>query len=504
MTDKPGQDLIASEEAVQLSVTIYMVGQAVAPLIIGANTDRTGRKFSLLFTLVLYLGACVGLFLLPNATEANKQQVYAGLLLLRLLQSCGSAVFSIASGIVADIFPASQRAGAIGILNAGSSVGPALSPTLGALLTAAAGWRTIFLFCLTLAGFCFALLLFLLPETLRLLVGNGSKPAPTWAHESMLSLILQHTVSQRTGQPRPGLPLPWGNVEELDATPDVSALQRRTRLLVAKTKQALSLAPLRLLLKPQALCCFLGYGLPFAAQFMILSTVSENFQTYYNYSVIQAGLVFLASGGGTCAAAFVAGRLMDWYFARSEQRVVDARASNSALVAAEASSGTPCNTTTTAHGAGSLSNDHHDRDGLLDPRDPLFPLERARLFLWPYAIGMHLGAVVGYGWSVGRVPAAVPVVLLGLNGASVGTLNSLFSTAQMDYLPNQGASVAAAANFVRCALGAIGTAAIQPLLRATGPGCAYVVVAMLPALSVPSTIVLLVRGRKWREQTDIH
>lgn len=85
------RDLLVSQEMVQLSVTVFMIFQGISPLIIGSNTDKVGRRPVLIFSLVLYMAADIGIYFLPHATHSNKGAVYAGLLILRAVQACGSA-----------------------------------------------------------------------------------------------------------------------------------------------------------------------------------------------------------------------------------------------------------------------------------------------------------------------------------------------------------------------------------------------------------------------------
>lgn len=68
-----------SEQDISLAVTIYLVFQAITPSFFGAMSDSYGRRPVYIGTLIIYLGANVGLALMPTSA-------YWLLLFLRALQ----------------------------------------------------------------------------------------------------------------------------------------------------------------------------------------------------------------------------------------------------------------------------------------------------------------------------------------------------------------------------------------------------------------------------------
>lgn len=515
------RDLQQSQEAIQLTVTVFMIAQGISPMIIGSNTDKTGRKPIYIVSLVIYLGACIGVYRLPSATPSSKGSIYAGLMVLRALQACGSAsVMSIGQGTVADMYPSSTRAGPLGIFVSSISVGPAIGPLLGAAITSGAGWRSIFLFCFCLAAFCMIMLLTFLPETLRKLVGNGSQPAPTLAHEALFSLATRRTVTQRTGEPRPGLPLPCDPA----LLEGMGKHKRRWTIFYLEAKDMLSFTPLRFLLIPEVVLCLLGYAFPFSAQMMILSTIAKNFEQHYGFTVMQSGLVFLSTGCGAMTAAFVSGRTLNWNYRRISRNVTakleqeDAEAHQNSLGNSQngsapfttegegkqldrekqATLSTAASTAQLPVPTLSSATARRKPVGTDGAKDPAFPLENARLMVWPYMMFINFVATLAYGWCIGRTHCAAPIIFLFLNGFTVGTFNSIFNTTMLDYLPSRSAGVSAASNFVRCLLGAAGTACIEYIIKALGTGGTYTIVAGISALSVPCVIAIKICGPGWR------
>jgi hypothetical protein len=68
-----------SEQDISLAVTIYLVFQAITPSFFGAMSDSFGRRPVYMGTLIIYLGANIGLALMPTSS-------YWLLLFLRALQ----------------------------------------------------------------------------------------------------------------------------------------------------------------------------------------------------------------------------------------------------------------------------------------------------------------------------------------------------------------------------------------------------------------------------------
>lgn len=73
------QEFNKSEQDISLAVTIYLVFQAITPSFFGAMSDSYGRRPVYIGTLIIYLGANIGLALMPTSA-------YWLLLFLRALQ----------------------------------------------------------------------------------------------------------------------------------------------------------------------------------------------------------------------------------------------------------------------------------------------------------------------------------------------------------------------------------------------------------------------------------
>lgn len=96
-------------EAVNLTITSYLVVSGLVPSVVGNAADRFGRRPVVLLALAVYLAADVGLAL---------QSRFALLFVLRMLQSAGiSGTFCITYGVLADLITPAERGGYSGAVS---------------------------------------------------------------------------------------------------------------------------------------------------------------------------------------------------------------------------------------------------------------------------------------------------------------------------------------------------------------------------------------------------
>ena len=114
-------DLNVSNTLINLTLTSYMIFQGLAPTVFGDLADMAGRRTAYILAFVIYIGANIGLAL---------QKSYIALFLLRCLQSTGSSgTIALSFGVVADLASSAERGTYIGIVGAGTMMGPALGKT---------------------------------------------------------------------------------------------------------------------------------------------------------------------------------------------------------------------------------------------------------------------------------------------------------------------------------------------------------------------------------------
>ncbi len=147
----------ADIDQVQRTLSVFMLGFALAQLVYGPLSDRFGRKPVLV--------AGIGLFSLSSLGILFAQSI-EGLTLLRLLQAIGgSAGPVLGRAMVRDIHGPRESARLLSYIATAMALAPAAAPVLGGFMTVWFGWSSIFLFlaCYGLLGL--VLLHLLVPET---------------------------------------------------------------------------------------------------------------------------------------------------------------------------------------------------------------------------------------------------------------------------------------------------------------------------------------------------
>ncbi|PQE26274.1 hypothetical protein CJF30_00001029 [Rutstroemia sp. NJR-2017a BBW] len=113
-------ELGVSNTLINLTLTSYMIFQGLAPTIFGDLADMAGRRPVYIIAFVIYLGA--------NISTGS------------------SGAIALGYGVVADVSTSAERGTYVGIVGAGTMLGPALAPVIGGILTQFLGWRSIFWF----------------------------------------------------------------------------------------------------------------------------------------------------------------------------------------------------------------------------------------------------------------------------------------------------------------------------------------------------------------------
>lgn len=131
------RDLGAEPAAIQLAVTLYLIGIGAGQLSAGATSDRVGRRPVLLAGLALFVAGSIG---------AALAQHVGVLLTARVAQAFGGAAGIVAARtIVADLSERRDAAARLAALMTVVLVSPAVSPIIGGVIAAHGGWRLIFL-----------------------------------------------------------------------------------------------------------------------------------------------------------------------------------------------------------------------------------------------------------------------------------------------------------------------------------------------------------------------
>nr|WP_275670513.1 multidrug effflux MFS transporter [Paracraurococcus ruber] len=151
------KDLGASVAAMQMTISLYILGLAIGQLVYGPLADRFGRRPTLMLGLAIYTVSGVAAAWAPGVPA---------LLVARFFQALGGcAGLVLGRAMVRDTAQGDDVVRRLALLTLMMMAGPGLAPLLGGLLSASLGWRSIFLLLTALGLANLALTWRLLPET---------------------------------------------------------------------------------------------------------------------------------------------------------------------------------------------------------------------------------------------------------------------------------------------------------------------------------------------------
>ncbi len=146
----------ASFQLVQWVVLAYLLAITTLIVSVGRLGDMIGRRRLLLSGIMLFTTASIGCSVAPTL---------AWLIAARALQGLGAAIMmALTMAFVAEAAPKERTGSAMGLLGTMSAIGTAMGPSLGGLLIAGLGWRSLFYINLPLGVLAFVLACFYLPE----------------------------------------------------------------------------------------------------------------------------------------------------------------------------------------------------------------------------------------------------------------------------------------------------------------------------------------------------
>ncbi|KAL7629749.1 hypothetical protein AAE478_001272 [Parahypoxylon ruwenzoriense] len=278
------QDLGVSIGDINLTITTYMIFQALAPTFFGDFGDAAGRRPAFIIAFTIYLGANIGLAL---------QRSFAALLVLRMVQSGGSSgTIALVYAVVADIAPSSERGKYMGVVGAGITIGPAIGPVIGGLLSQYLGWPSIFWFLCIVAVVLMIPYVLTVPETGRKVVGNGTIPPQGWN-----MTLIDYIRFRRQTRNRPSAHV-------------------RQKIRFPNPLHTLAV------LGNKDLALVLFYNATLYLGFMIATvTISSQFAEIYHYNDIQLGLCYIPIGLATIISSVCNGFIADWNYRRIAKKI---------------------------------------------------------------------------------------------------------------------------------------------------------------------------------------
>ncbi|AIL32443.1 multidrug effflux MFS transporter [Basilea psittacipulmonis] len=174
--------------SVELTVSGFLIGFALAQLLWGPISDRIGRKIPLFIGMVLYIIGSIG---------CAMAQSMESIILWRIFQAIGACTAPMLSrAIVRDVFARTQAVQMLSSLTLIMAIAPIAGPLIGGQMIRFSTWHSIF-YLLASVGFIMFLSLFLLPETLpqeRRHTGNFWKVFGNYAQLLVNKTFMKYTL----------------------------------------------------------------------------------------------------------------------------------------------------------------------------------------------------------------------------------------------------------------------------------------------------------------------
>lgn len=275
-----------------VSVTMYMTFQGLSPSIWGPLSDTYGRRPILICTFLVFLIANLGL---------SFAKVYWVLLVLRMLQACGaSSAIAIGAGCISDVSREKERGTYMGYFQCGTLIGPAIGPVVGGLMSQTWHWHAVFFFLSAFGGAYMTFLILLLPESLRALVGDGSKtPVSIW--RTIIPLHLNKQTSK--------------TIEDGTSESEMMVMPPRLHFRSLGLEK-----PWCMYGQPDIAMMIAAYAIPFGAFTVMSTTLSSQLNENYGYTDVYMGLCYLPIGIGSAVGSICSGAVLDWEYARAKAK----------------------------------------------------------------------------------------------------------------------------------------------------------------------------------------
>ena len=160
----------ADQAAVQLTLSMFMLGVAVGQLVHGPFSDRFGRKPAIV----------VGLLLNAAATAACALSTSIEMLMVfRFVHGiAASSGWLVARAVIRDRHERADAARVISVMMIFHGLSPLIAPILGAYLTVAYGWQAMFVFLSVYAAIITLVFAVLFKETIREKDLRALRPGP--------------------------------------------------------------------------------------------------------------------------------------------------------------------------------------------------------------------------------------------------------------------------------------------------------------------------------------
>lgn len=432
-----------SETTINSTVSVFMAVFSVGPLFWGLFADLTGRKFLYIVSLLLLT--------VVNILMATVPANIVGLYILRVFQAFGSSsVIALGTGTVADISPPKNRGKAIAYFMMGPNMGPILAPIIsGLILIKGDHWRWLFGFTSIMSGVALLLVLAVLPETLRCIVGNGDQRWKSKFENNEIQPADQEIgeISDTIQKPKVHLFQDIGILKPVNESAVFQRLfPRPPKISITMYWDMIKFLPLTV--------SSLSTALLFASYYAFSVTFAHFLQADYKLSMLEVGASYVCPGIAMLLGSQTGGHLSDYLRKRWLR----------------------------------------SHEGLL------FPLEY-RLILQIWGIALNTAGCIGYGWSIQRhYHLSVVLVFSALSAFGLTWCSNTTMTYLSELMARRTAGAIAVSSFFRNVGATISSAIISKLYLSMGIGWCFSGLGLCNLISLAAILYLIKYGNYFHQE----
>jgi multidrug resistance protein len=255
------------------TVSIYVLGYAIGPLVLSPLSEIYGRRVVLAGANCFFTVWQIGCALAPNL---------GSLIAFRFLSGMGgSGCLTIGGGVIADLFPPDQRGLASSIYSVGPLFGPAIGPICGGFIAERTSWRWVFW------------VLFIATAVVSVAIECFNRET------NPRVLMARKTTALQKSLNRPELRSCY---EDLTVGPQTKGSIFRNGIL----------RPLKMLFKsPIVFLLSLYMAVVYGLLYLLFTTITSVFQTTYHWSTGICGLAYLGLAFGFIAGIITVAKVSD-------------------------------------------------------------------------------------------------------------------------------------------------------------------------------------------------
>ena len=284
-------------------------------------------------------------------------------------------------------------------------------------------------------------MVFLLPETARKIVGNGSIPPPRFLQLPVTSSLFVH----------------WKE----DCNTAVDGVLRERKWQIPNPFKSI-----KILLRKDNLVIITACGLLYVVYTCVNTSLSVLCVPIYELTQWQAGLIYIPFGAGGILSTFVSGPLMNSAYRRAREKQ-------------------------------GLSADRAADDDLDE-----FSIEKVRIgVIWLPLLVTSL-SILAFGWVLHyRKHIAIALSIQSVAGFCMQLDFSIYNTLLVDKNHRSPATAQASSNIIRCALAAVVVAFLQQTFAAMGIGWTFTLMSGLCLICLALFTVDYHKGTAWRQNS---